>query len=262
MAERSPDQLAADLVASATSRYRGRDERTAMRCALGDAATLCDRLSEAIAGENKGYHGRGPTTKVGQQLSAVAKRCGDAIWAMRALVGTSDAEEIPDLLERARIFATAAHAATGQKRKYTGEAYIRHAAAVVRLVNSVEHTPEMLAAAWLHDVVEDTEITIELIHREFGAEVCKLVQWLTDTSKPEDGNRAAREAIDRARLAEAPAAAQTIKLADIIDNVSSIRERDPGFAPIYRREKAQLLEVLTAGNAKLLRKARALVLDG
>jgi len=92
------------------------------------------------------------------------------------------------LEDRARAFATAAHAAVKQLRKYTGEPYIVHPAAVAEIVKSVRHTPEMIAAAWLHDVVEDTGVTLEAIESEFGADVTSLVFWLTDQSKPSDGN--------------------------------------------------------------------------
>lgn len=120
---------------------------------------------------------------------------------------------IHDLEERARIFATAAHAAVGQKRKYTGEDYADHPIAVAEIVSSVPHTEEMLAAALLHDVVEDTKVDINLIHAMFGSAVGTLVYWLTDQSKPTDGNREKRKAIDREHSASAPAKAQTIKLA-------------------------------------------------
>lgn len=64
--------------------------------------------------------------------------------------------------------ATAAHEGIGQVRKYTGEPYINHPAAVAELVSSVPHTPEMLAAAWLHDTVEDTPITLLDIELNFA----------------------------------------------------------------------------------------------
>lgn len=160
------------------------------------------------------------------------------------------------IVERARVFATAAHAAVSQLRKYTHEPYIVHPAEVVGIVMTVEHTPEMLAAAWLHDVVEDTGVTIETIRAEFGNEVAELVGWLTDVSKPEQGNRATRKAIDRAHTAMAPAAAQTIKLADLISNTKSIMEHDEKFAKTYLAEKALLLEVMTKGNSVLMAEAR------
>ena len=162
-------------------------------------------------------------------------------------------------VERARVFATAAHAAVKQVRKYTFEPYIVHPTEVASIVASVPHTNEMLAAAYLHDTVEDTGVSIVDIQVEFGNEVASLVGWLTDVSTPEQGNRAVRKAIDREHTAMAPAAAQTVKLADLIANSRSIMAHDPAFAKIYLEEKRMLLEVLTRGDATLMAEARRIV---
>jgi (p)ppGpp synthase/HD superfamily hydrolase len=161
-----------------------------------------------------------------------------------------------ELVERARMFATAAHAAVGQLRKYTFEPYIVHPAEVAGIVAEAGGTPEMIAAAWLHDTVEDTGVTSELIRAEFGDEVAMLVGWLTDVSRPDHGNRAARKAVDRAHTAAAPAEAQTIKLADLICNTKSIVAHDPKFAVTYLAEKRALLEVMTKGDPALRARAR------
>jgi len=161
------------------------------------------------------------------------------------------------VVEKARIFATAAHAAVAQLRKYTNEPYIVHPTEVAGIVASVEGaTNEMIAAAWLHDVVEDTGVSIEVIRAEFGPEVAELVGWLTDVSRPEQGNRATRKAIDRAHTAMAPATAQTVKLADLISNTRSIMQHDEKFAKTYLEEKKMLLEVMTKGDAELMAEAR------
>lgn len=157
---------------------------------------------------------------------------------------------------RAKDFATRAH--EGQARKYTGEPYINHPAAVAALVRSVPHTPEMLAAAWLHDTVEDCGVTLAEVRSLFGAGVADLVECLTDVSKPEDGNRAARRAIDRAHTAQASPQAKTIKLADLIDNTRSIVQFDPAFAKTYLAEKRLLLTVLREGDPTLWDRATAL----
>jgi guanosine-3',5'-bis(diphosphate) 3'-pyrophosphohydrolase len=161
------------------------------------------------------------------------------------------------LEERARIFATAAHAAVGQLRKYTHEPYVVHPTEVAAMVKTVAHTEAMVAAAYLHDVVEDTGVTLELVRAEFGDEVADLVGWLTDVSRPDHGNRAARKAVDRAHTAAAPAAAQTVKAADLISNTRSIVAHDPKFAETYLAEKRALLEVMTKGDPVLLAQARA-----
>jgi (p)ppGpp synthase/HD superfamily hydrolase len=157
-----------------------------------------------------------------------------------------------DLVHKAQVFAIAAHSAVGQKRKYTGEPYFVHPAEVARIVAEVPgSTAEMVAAAWLHDTVEDTGVTATDIHMNFGPEVAALVGWLTDVSKPEDGNRAHRKAMDRAHTAEAPAEAQTVKLADLISNSKSIMAHDPAFARTYLEEKRLMLAVMTKGDAGL-----------
>lgn len=163
------------------------------------------------------------------------------------------------LEQRAREFAENHHTTIGQTRKYTGEPYINHPAAVVELVRGVQHTPEMLAAAWLHDTVEDTGATLAEVKAEFGDEVAALVEMLTDVSIPSDGNRAIRKEIDRAHTAQASPAAKTIKLADLIDNSHSIIERDPEFAKVYLAEKAALLEVLAEGDQVLYARAAEIV---
>lgn len=160
------------------------------------------------------------------------------------------------MVERARVFATAAHAAVGQTRKYTFEPYIVHPAEVASIVATVPHTEAMIAAAWLHDTVEDTGVTIEVIRAEFGAEVAELVGWLTDVSRPEHGNRAHRKALDRAHSAMAPAEAQTVKLADLIANTRSIVAHDKAFAKTYLEEKRLLLAVMTKGDPTLMMEAR------
>ncbi|MFD1079593.1 HD domain-containing protein, partial [Longispora fulva] len=68
--------------------------------------------------------------------------------------------------EEALEFARNAHAS--QLRKYTGESYIEHPIRVATMVKTVPHTTEMVCAAYLHDVVEDTPVSLEDIQRKFG----------------------------------------------------------------------------------------------
>lgn len=160
------------------------------------------------------------------------------------------------LVQAARDFASAAHRGVGQLRKYTGQPYDEHLRRVAEVVATVTDDPEMQAAAWLHDVVEDTPVTIEEVGRRFGPGVRELVDALTDVSRPQDGNRVARKALDRAHLARAPARAQTVKLADLIDNCADICKHDPGFGRVFVAEMASLLEVLQAGDPALQQRAR------
>ncbi len=154
------------------------------------------------------------------------------------------------MLDDVLKFATKAHG--DQKRKYTGDPYIVHPIAVAEIVKTVPHTDAMIAAALLHDVVEDTPVTIEQIKDKFGSEVAELVGWLTDISRPENGNRKTRKSLDRDHSANAPAEAQTIKLADLIHNTKSIEKHDPHFWKVYKQEKIALLDVLTKGDRSLM----------
>jgi len=165
------------------------------------------------------------------------------------------------VVERAKIFAYAAHAAAGQLRKYTGQPYFVHVEAVAKTVANeiATATPEMVAAAYLHDTIEDTEVTMLDISGLFGTDIAVLTKQLTNVSKPSDGNRETRKALDRAHLASASPEAKSVKLADILDNITSITQYDEGFAKIYLAEKALLLEVIKEGDARLWLKVHDII---
>lgn len=141
-----------------------------------------------------------------------------------------------------------------QKRKYIGIPYWKHLESVVDILKhqSEAYTDEMIAAAWLHDVIEDTPCTYEHLVEEFGVPIAKMVWWVTDRSTPEDGNRKIRKDIDRNKFYDAPPEAKTIKLADIIDNTNDITTNDPAFAVVYLQEKALLLPFLIEGDEQLM----------
>ena len=149
------------------------------------------------------------------------------------------------MILEAKMFATAAHAAIGQKRKYSGDDYIVHPQRVAAIVERHGGTDEMIAAAWLHDTVEDTDVTPILITKMFGVDVADIVEGLTDISLPEDGNRAKRKSIDRMHSANASTEAQFVKCADIIDNSWDIAENDLSFAKVYKSEVFLLLHAMT-----------------
>lgn len=153
-------------------------------------------------------------------------------------------------------FATEAHQRIDHRRKYSNQPYAVHLERVAKTVASVTDNEEMIAAAWLHDVVEDTPATLDDIERNFGSSIASLVRELTDVSKPSDGNRAVRKTIDREYLAQASDRAQTVKLADLIDNCTDITKHDAAFARVFLDEMEALLDVLTKGDEGLMRRAR------
>lgn len=150
----------------------------------------------------------------------------------------------------ARVLA--AHAHRTQKRSYTGDPYIVHPKAVAELVRSVPHHLNMIAIAWLHDTVEDTELTLEEIGNTFhDLAIMEGVQALTNVKTQPGLNRQARKRLDVERLHLASPFIKTVKLADLIDNSASITEYDPNFARLYLKEKRTLLGVLKAGDKTL-----------
>ena len=163
-----------------------------------------------------------------------------------------------DLVQRADAFAAAAHGSINQRRKYGGEPYIvhpRHVREILLEFSSQPVTPEQEAASLLHDTREDCGITDAQIRDEFGDMVADLVGWLTDVSRPENGNRKVRKALDLAHTASAPPAAKSIKCADLISNAPSITDHDPGFARVWLKEKAAILEACSDADPALLAKA-------
>lgn len=160
------------------------------------------------------------------------------------------------LVKKAIEFATIKH--TGHKRKFTGEPYIGHPLAVAELVKEVGGTEEMIAAAVLHDTIEDTGATEAEIEKEFGPKVAKLVVELTNVYRSgTGGNRAYRKAKECERLATISPEAMTIKVADLIHNSATIETRaPPEFAKLYLSEKAELLKVLTKAHPAMLEKAK------
>lgn len=164
-----------------------------------------------------------------------------------------------ELISRARNYAVQAHGRINHRLKYSLQPYDRHLHQVASIVSSVTDDPEMIAAAWLHDTVEDTPSTFEEIYDLFGASVGQLVMELTDVSRPGDGNRAFRKQMDRQHLALVSARAKTIKLADIIANSVDICRHDPRFGRVYLTEIIQLLDVLQEGDHSLYQRARTTV---
>ena len=162
-------------------------------------------------------------------------------------------------IQRTAEFAKTAHESIDQRRKYTNEPYIVHPEMVAEIVASVTDDENMICAAWLHDVVEDTPVTLAEIDAEFGDDVAHLVDGLTNVSKPEDGNRETRVAIDRNHTAGTDSRTKTIKLADLIANLDGIVDQNARFARKYIAEKELLLAVLRDGHAKLVERVGEII---
>ena len=165
---------------------------------------------------------------------------------------------------KAAAFAAERHC--DQKRKFVlpgeDDRYILHPAAVADIVRSVTDNPEMLAAAWLHDVVEDCQVPFSEIERLFGSRVHALVEMLTDVAKPEDGNRKVRMEKNRLHTLRADADGQTVKVADMIHNMYRIQLVAPKFAPTFCAEMAMVLDGMTQAVDTLVCFRKAMKGDG
>jgi (p)ppGpp synthase/HD superfamily hydrolase len=160
------------------------------------------------------------------------------------------------LVERARAYATGAHTAVGQRHKREQFPYSRHLQSVAELVADAGGTPAMIAAAWLHDVVELTACTTNDLRMEFGDTVATYVDWLTEPSKDGDAGAKARE---HARLASAPVEAKAIKLADLIDNCSTVLEYKPEIVDQYLADKEHVIPLVADGDGPLYEKAMSII---
>jgi (p)ppGpp synthase/HD superfamily hydrolase len=214
----------------------------------------------------------GPTPLRPPSISDVGER-GPHSPEGRAWPGTFDAPEtvervwidfvaaLPDpaqrtALRRAVAFARARHG--DQRRRGSDTPYWVHLVRVaMELARWGEESPGLLQAALLHDTVEDTATTIGEIRVGFGPEVADLVDWLT---APE-GQDELRSYYERLH-AQAPFAAQILKLADRVDNLRSIQalvmrtgDRYTKWAATYLRRTVWQVLPLAAGAPSVARVA-------
>lgn len=126
------------------------------------------------------------------------------------------------LLERAERFAERAH--TGQLRK-SGEDYIHHPVAVTEILADYGLDAETLAAALLHDTVEDTDVTLDQVVSEFGQDIAYLIDGVTKLDRLEYGTREQAQAATIRKMVVAMAEdvrVLLIKLADRLHNMRTV----------------------------------------
>lgn len=169
-----------------------------------------------------------------------------------------------EALHKIEKFTDKAHGE--QLRKYSGERYIVHPVRVMEICKQYTEDITILAAALLHDVLEDTPVTKaeiydflkHVMNEALAAETVKLVVDLTDVYIKENfpqHNRKMRKLKELERLSNIHKKAQTVKYADIIDNSQDITENDADFAPVYLKEMHQLLLKMDKGNPDLYKRA-------
>jgi (p)ppGpp synthase/HD superfamily hydrolase len=172
------------------------------------------------------------------------------------------------VLEQITAFADKAHG--NQQRKYSPERYIVHPIRVMQLCKQHHQPLPVLAAALLHDVLEDTPVKeadiqqflTPLMSEAETNETVALVVELTDVYVKEQypqWNRKKRKLKEADRIERTSAASQTVKYADIIDNCREIVDHDPEFANRFLRECRALLKRMPKGDAALYKEAKATV---
>jgi guanosine-3',5'-bis(diphosphate) 3'-pyrophosphohydrolase len=153
-------------------------------------------------------------------------------WLQECLLAKSAAanEPVPDdtnLICRAFEFAYQLH--EGQYRA-SGEAYIAHPVAVAGLLRDLGGSSVMIAAGFLHDIVEDTDVTPDEIESLFGHEVRRLVEGVTKLSKFNFSSKTERQAENFRRMFLAMAAdirVIVVKLADRLHNMRTLEHLPP-----------------------------------
>lgn len=144
-----------------------------------------------------------------------------------------------ELINKAKEFATSKH--EGQFRKFGKVAYITHPANVAEIVDKFGGSPEMVAAAWLHDVVEESNVSLDEIKKLFGENVASLVKELTNPTDL-DKSKKGQYLLDKMNTMSSDAL--TIKLADRLSNVSDFATAKPSFVQKYAPETKFIIDGL------------------
>ncbi len=176
-----------------------------------------------------------------------------------------------EILNKIIDFTDRAHG--DQMRKYAPDRYIVHPVRVMKICSEVSNDVSILAAALLHDVLEDTktgkkEIRDFLLPLMKTGEVDRTLQFVDDLTNIYTKknfphlNRRARKEKELNRLVKTAPESQTIKYADIIDNTPEIVVEDPEFAVVFLKENRQILGKLDKGNTTLRDWALQVVYEG
>ena len=145
-----------------------------------------------------------------------------------------------ELLERAYRLAYTAH--DGQLRK-SGEPYITHPIAVTQILADYGMDEATLAAAFLHDTVEDTDVTLDQITQEFGTEIAYLIDGVTKLDRLEYGSREQAQAASIRKMVVAMAEDLRVLIIKLCDRLHNIRTAEALSEEKQRRVARETLDV-------------------
>jgi len=146
----------------------------------------------------------------------------------------------------------ARYAHSEQVRKFSGLPYVSHVGRVAGRVSVHKFsTEDMIAAAFCHDILEDTRINYEELSLVIGKNAANIVLELTNPSKNSSLSRSERKRMDRDHIVKISKEARIIKFFDRIDNISELlrdyfllSKSEKEFSAIYAYESRLLLDVL------------------
>lgn len=149
-----------------------------------------------------------------------------------------------NIVAKAKLWATQAH--EGQYRKFSGQPYVEHPKRVAQIILRYKDSAELdmlLAAALLHDTIEDSSTSEEDIFHEFGPDVLNIVAELTTPTTVTKSEK--REYLAK-KMTGMTSYALVIKLADRLDNCSDLRHATKQFRSSYIKETRYIISQLVA----------------
>ena len=137
------------------------------------------------------------------------------------------------MIEKAVCFAAAAHA--GARRKGKNRPYILHPLEAMTIVGSLTDDEEVLAAAVLHDTVEDTPVTLAEIGREFGSRVAELVGAESENKRPGQSAAGTWKLRKQETIEHLKTAGRDVRLICLGDKLANLRELARDYAALGDR---------------------------
>jgi len=182
--------------------------------------------------------------------------CPESVSDLASIAKYGDPQALEEI-GKARAFAKTFHRATGMKRKFDGTPYFTHPNRVAQTIKELTSDHQLVMAAFLHDVVEDTPATIALITKNFGKRVSGLIGELSSNPSVLGMYKEQYGSLGKARYLTQKMNAMSdqallIKLADRLDNVSDFTITPPAglelkhakFVEKYQKETRFILDNL------------------